>query len=349
MLKSPLLNLIEFTNKCLYCPAGGFYIDPWRAVDRALITHAHGDHARWGCKHYLSHHDSLPILKVRLGTQNPMQGIDYGEEININGVKVSFHPAGHIIGSAQIRLEYKGEVWVVSGDYKLEEDGVCTPFESVKCNVFVTESTFGLPIYRWQPQVEIMGQINSWWQQNAERGFASIIFAYSLGKAQRLLSNLDQSLGPIYLHGAIFNIQNAYHEYGIPLPQFPRVEPSMKKDVFRNAMIIAPPSAAGSGWMKRFAPCSMGVASGWMALRGMKRRRAADKGFVLSDHADWDGLNSAIKATGAEKVYVTHGYTTPFSAWLREQGLQSEVVETLYEGEMAEAADEITTSEGEET
>jgi putative mRNA 3-end processing factor len=332
------LNLVEFTNKGLYCSIGGFYIDPWKPVERALITHAHGDHARWGNKYYLAHHDSIPVMQVRLGN-NHYEGIDFGETREINGVKVSFHPAGHIIGSAQIRLEYKGEVWVVSGDYKVEYDGISPAFEPVKCHAFITESTFGLPIYNWMPQKRIFDDINEWWRHNQEKNMASVILGYTLGKVQRIAMNIDRNQGPVYLHGAVYNMHQALIKSGQPIPDFPKVDLTSKKDVYRKALIIAPSGTGTSGWLRRFNPYSLAVCSGWMALRGAKRRQAADRGFVLSDHADWKELNWAIKETGAERIFVTHGYTAVFSQWLREQGYDAKPVETMYVGESIELTD----------
>lgn len=329
------MNLIEFTKKGFYCPQGDFYIDPWRPVKNALITHAHSDHARYGHTNYLSHHDSIPVMQLRLGDNN-YEGVEFGEVRNINGVNVSFHPAGHIIGSAQIRLEYKGEIWVASGDYKIEGDGISPAFEPVKCHTFITESTFGLPVYQWDTQQHIFDDINNWWRSNQERNIASVLCAYSLGKAQRILFNLDKSIGPIYLHGTIYNMNQALVNAGMPLPDCPKADTGMRKDTFRKAMIIAPPSAGGSSWLRKFAPASLGVASGWMAIRGTKRRRAADKGFALSDHADWKGLNDAIKATEAERIFVTHGYSSQFSKWLCDLGYDAKPVETMFEGESAE-------------
>ena len=330
------MNLIEFSNKGLYCAQGGFYIDPWRAVDKALITHGHSDHARWGHKYYLSHHDTIPILKIRLGQNNNYQGLAYGEQLYINGVKVSFHPAGHIIGSAQVRLEYNGEIWVFSGDYKTEYDGISAAFEPVKCHTFITESTFGLPVYHWQPQQKIFDDMHQWWRSNQEKGIATVVQAYSLGKAQRILANLDTSTGPIYLHGAIHSLNKGLIAAGYPLPDMPLVDINEKKNVYSKSLIIAPPTGAGNAWLKRFQPYSMATASGWMAVRGTKRRYALDKGFALSDHADWPGLNMAIKETGASRVYVTHGYTAIFARYLQEQGLEAYPAETKYENGMNE-------------
>ena len=331
MNKKPLLR---FAKSGIYCPQADVYIDPWKRVDKALITHAHADHARWGMKQYLAHKDSVPVMRLRLGEEIDVQAVEFGEKIFINGVEISFHPAGHIIGSAQIRLAYKGEVWVVSGDYKVQDDGISGAFQPIACTHFITESTFGLPVYQWQPQAEVMQQINQWWAENAAAGRASLISAYSLGKAQRISEHLDRSIGPVFTHTAVENTNTVLRQHGISLksttPIGKKGEDSYTKADFRNAIIIAPPGAIDSQWSKRFQPFSLGVASGWMNLRGARRRRAADRGFVLSDHADWAGLNRAVKATGAEQVFVTHGYSDIFSRYLREQGLNAQVVRTEF-------------------
>jgi putative mRNA 3-end processing factor len=329
-------KLLQFNEKGIYCQKADVYIDPWKPVRRALITHGHADHSRWGHRYYLCTHYAKPVIKYRLGSHINLQSVSYGEEVLINGVRFSFHPAGHIIGSAQIRVEYKGEVWVVSGDYKLENDGLSTPFEPVKCHTFITESTFGLPVFRWKPQEMVMKQINDWWQKNQEEGKVSILAAYALGKAQRLLAHLDTSIGGIYTHGAIENVNQVLRTQKVKLPETTRISNKHKKQDFAGQMVIATPAALGSSWMKRFPSYSTGIASGWMAMRGTRRRRAADRGFVLSDHADWDGLNQAIKDCGAENIYVTHGYTAIFSNWLKEQGYQAWEVSTQYEGETSD-------------
>ena len=326
------MSLVTFTDRGLYCGQADVYIDPWKAVGKALITHGHSDHARGGHKHYLATHDAIPVIRYRLGNIN-IRGIDYGKEISINGVKISFHPAGHIIGSAQIRLEYRGEIWVISGDYKVEEDGLSGAFEHVPCTHFVTESTFGLPIFNWEPQDKVIEQINRWWKDNKELGKTSVITAYSLGKAQRVLQSLDASIGKIYTHGAIENTNEVIRKQGIPLRETTLVNDGHKYKDFIGNLVIAPPGALGSSWMRRFRDVSTASASGWMAVRGMRRRRSTDRGFVLSDHADWNGLNEAIVASGAENVYVTHGYTDIFTQWLQDQGLNASVVRTEYEGE----------------
>lgn len=321
--------LIEFSDKGLYCPQGQFYIDPWGAVDKAVITHAHSDHARWGSKYYLCHHLTKPILQLRLGNNN-YQSVGWNEPIYINGVKVTLHPAGHIIGSSQIRVEFGGEVWVASGDYKTENDGLSGAFEPVKCHTFITESTFGLPIYKWKPQTEIYQNIQDWVIDNQSQNHSSVLIAYSLGKAQRVLQAVSKVTDTIFVHGAIWNTHEALINTGIQLPAVKRITPETTKEQLKNAVIIAPPSADGTPWMKKFLPYKVGVCSGWMQVRGNARRRNVDGGFSLSDHADWPGLLQAIKATEAEKVYVTHGFQAAFSRYLNEIGIEAGEVKTAY-------------------
>ncbi|MBC8035554.1 MAG: ligase-associated DNA damage response exonuclease [Chitinophagaceae bacterium] len=341
------MPLIEFTDKGLFCRTGDFYIDPWRPVNRAIITHAHSDHARWGSKYYLCHTDTRPILQLRLGN-NLYQTLGWNEPVDMNGVKVSLHPAGHIIGSSQIRVEHKGEVWVVSGDYKTENDGISGAFEAVKCHTFITESTFGLPIYNWKPQPEIFADIQRWIRDNQQKEKTSVLIAYSLGKAQRVLQAVKEVTDNIYAHGAIWNTQEALLQAGImpaTVPVAKRVVPELAKEAYRQAVIIAPPSADGTPWMRRFAPYSVGVCSGWMQVRGNQRRRNADAGFVLSDHADWKGLLTAVKATGAEKVFVTHGFQAAFSRYLNEAGIEAGEVKTEYGSDEDEVAEETAVNE----
>ncbi|MEM9856148.1 MAG: ligase-associated DNA damage response exonuclease [Bacteroidota bacterium] len=327
--------MLTFTNSGIYCPQADIFIDPWRPVKKALITHGHADHSRWGHEKYLCTHSAAPVIKYRLGDIS-LASVEFAEVITINGVTISFHPAGHIIGSAQIRLEYKGEVWVVSGDYKIEEDGLTEPFESIKCHTMITESTFGLPVYKWAAQQEVFDSINAWWKANKEQGKATILTGYALGKAQRIIQNLDDSIGAIYTHGAIENVNEVIRSQGIALKPTIRVTNEIKKEDYSGSIIIATPSGVGSSWVKKFGNASIGSASGWMNLRGARRRRAVDRGFVLSDHADWPGLNTAIQESGAERVFVTHGYSNIFSKWLAEKGLEAGVVETQFEGELSE-------------
>jgi putative mRNA 3-end processing factor len=328
------MPLLSFTDKGIFCKKAGLYIDPWKPVDYALITHAHADHSRSGNKHYLSTDLSKPIIQHRLGQDISIESVTYGETKTINGVKFSFHPAGHIIGSAQIRVEYKGEVWVVSGDYKLEDDGFSAPFESIKCDVFITECTFGLPVFAWKDPNEVFEEINQWWKKNKEENKATILCGYSLGKAQRLIQGVDPSIGKIYTHGAIENTNQVIREMGVDLRDTIYIDPDDKKKDYAGSLIIAPPSALGTTWQKKFRPFEVGIASGWMNLRGPRRRRSVDRGFILSDHADWEGLNQAIKASECEKVIVTHGYTSIFSQYLQEQGYDATIESTEFEGEV---------------
>ena len=328
-------QVLRFTESGIYCPAGDFYIDPWRKVDRALITHGHADHARWGMRRYMATEAAAPVMRHRLGDIS-LQTTGFGEVHSIGDASVSFHPAGHVPGSAQIRVEVGGEVWVVSGDYKVVADGVSEPFEPVACHTFISECTFGLPIFKWDAPDDVAAEVNAWWAANKAEGRFSVCGAYSLGKAQRILGNLDTSIGPILTHGAIENTNEVLRAQGIPLPETIRVTPELDTKRYKGAFVLAAPSALGSSWMRRFQPASTAFASGWMALRGVRRRRSADRGFVMSDHADWAGLNQAIAATGAERVFVTHGYTNAFRRWLEEQGYDAGIVETEFGGDDVE-------------
>lgn len=332
MAREPVL---QFTDRGLWCMAGDFFIDPWRPVDRALITHGHSDHARRGHGRYLCTETAAPVIRLRLG-EISLDTIRYGERRVIGGVTVSFHPAGHVPGSAQIRVERDGEVWVVSGDYKTAPDGLCEPFTPVACHTFISECTFGLPVFRWAPQAQVMTALNRWWAQNAADGRVSILSAYSLGKAQRVMAGIDPAIGAILTHGAVENVTEVLRAQGLTLPPTLRITPDMTAQTHPGALVIAPPGAEGTAWAGRFAGAVTAFASGWMALRGIRRRRGEGAGFVLSDHADWPGLNDAIRETGASRVYVTHGYTAPFRRWLAEQGYEAHTVETGWQGEVAE-------------
>ncbi|MFN2458167.1 MAG: ligase-associated DNA damage response exonuclease [Chitinophagaceae bacterium] len=334
------MPLIEFSECGLYCRPGDFYIDPWKPVEKAIITHAHSDHARWGSKFYLCHHLTKPLLQLRLGTNN-FQSIGWGETIYINGVRITLHPAGHIIGSSQIRVEYNGEVWVISGDYKTENDGISGEYEPVICHTFITESTFGLPIYKWKKQSQIFESIQSWIANNKTHGRTSVLIAYSLGKAQRLLPCIAEVTDKILLHGAVYKVHMALVNAGIKLPYVERITPDTQKELLKGNVVIAPSGAEGSPWIKKFSPYSVGICSGWMQVRGNVRRKNADAGFALSDHADWDGLLTSVKATEAEKVFVTHGFQAAFSRYLNENGIAASEIKTEYgeEEEIALAAE----------
>jgi putative mRNA 3-end processing factor len=374
------------TGEGLYCPAGDFYLDPWRPVPRAVITHGHSDHARAGHGAYLTHPETAAILQHRLGV-GPVSGaaaatshsfalepglradghsisrpaaavqtLDYGKPLRINGVQLSFYPAGHIPGSAQVLVEHQGDRWVFSGDYfcqgpesSWKREGAvrfCTPFEPVNCRVFITESTFGLPVYRWPDPADEFAALHRWWADNQRAGRCAVLIGYSLGKAQRLLSALDAQQGMLYAHGAVLAMTELIRGLGYALPPLLPIRDGMRGTDFAGSLVLAPPSAIDSPWMKRLEPYSLAFTSGWMRIRGPRRRHAADRGFVLSDHADWDGLNAAVRATGAERVLVTHGFAEPFSRWLCEQGLDAAPLKTRFEGESGEIREGSSGEEG---
>ena len=323
------MKLVKFTKKGIYCIPGKFYLDPWYPVDYAVISHGHADHARWGNKYYLCHNHSKAILKHRIGADISIESLGYNEPKTINGVKVSFHPAGHIIGSAQIRLEYKGFVVVFSGDYKTQPDFLTTPFEPVKCHEFITESTFGLPIYKWKTEEELQQELQNWVLQNQQKNRTSVFLGYSLGKAQRIMK-LVENIDEIYVHSAINHLNKAIENSGIYLPKTKLLTADFKKADLQNKIVVLPPALLGSRMLKRLPNAATAICSGWMQIRGNRRWRSVDAGFSVSDHADWDGLLSAIKATEAEKVYVTHGSQATFSKYLNEIGIEAAEVKTEY-------------------
>jgi putative mRNA 3-end processing factor len=307
--------MLELREQGLYCAAGDFYVDPWEPVHRAVVTHAHSDHAAPGSDIYLTAAPGEALLRQRLGPEASIEAADYGAALSLGSARVSLHPAGHVLGSAQVRIEAAGEVWVVSGDYKLAVDSTCAPFEPLRCHTFVTESTFGLPIFRWPETDEAIGAIHEWWRANRDSGKTSVLFGWPLGKMQRVLAQLDAGIGPIYAHGAVERVNRIYRAAGASLPETPPPGGSTK-----GALVLAPPGAQGSPWMKRFGTASTALVSGWMRIRGTRRRRSLDRGFVLSDHADWPALLAAIDETRAENIWVTHGFRAPLVRWLEEHG-----------------------------
>lgn len=317
--------VLQVRPEGLFCPAGDFFIDPRGQVDRALITHAHSDHARSGHNSYLCSNATQSLMKVRLDSKARVEGMKFGEKRKIGDATVSFHPAGHILGSAQIRVEVKGHVWVVSGDYKPQVDQTCEPFELVPCHGFISECTFGLPVYRWMPEELIHQQINAWWKENRANRTPSLLFAYSLGKAQRVLAGLDPEIGPIFVHGAVDAFVRIYRDLGVNLPVVEKADPKLDQD-YAGAIILAPPAVEDSSWTRSFRQAKRGFASGWMAIRGARRRKNLDRGFVLSDHADWKGLIEVIEGTGAEEVLMTHGNGDALVRYLSERGLKAAVL-----------------------
>jgi len=332
-MSSDSAQLVVVTAKGLYCPPGGFYIDPWKPVQTAVITHAHGDHLRHGSARYILARPGASIAKLRLGGDRELAPIDYGQRIAVGSTTVSLHPAGHILGSAQVRIEYAGSVWIVSGDYKRQPDPTCAPFEQLECDTFISEATFALPVYRWQPTAQVVSEIDRWWQSNRERGLASALFCYALGKSQRVLAELRAFTNqPVYVHGAVDSVTGVYRRAGVEMvPTVPI--PSDRKTDFRGALILAPPNAAGTPWMRRFGEHSTGFCSGWMRVRGDRRRRGYDRGFVVSDHADWPALIQTCRATKARRVLLTHGYSDALARHLNETGIQSSTLKTDFGAE----------------
>jgi putative mRNA 3-end processing factor len=309
-------DLLIFTSKGAYCPVGDFYIDPVRKVKNALITHAHADHARWGMQKYLGHKHNEDILRIRIDKNIDFTGIEYNEKLNINGVYVTFLPAGHIPGSAMILLEHKGQKWCFSGDYKVEDDGFSTPIQIPKCNTFITESTFGLPIFDWQAQDLIFEELRLWIQNEFDKGNSVVLFAYSLGKAQRLLKNLETFKDKTVIHRSIYLLNEALINHGYSIGNYETSIENLNQPV----LLIVPPAASEANALRRLGKYSTACASGWMALRGAKRRSNYNKGFVLSDHTDWKGILKTIKETEAENIMVTHGYSDVLTKYLNEIG-----------------------------
>lgn len=328
-------DLVQLRPEGLYCPDGDFFIDPWRPVPNAVVTHGHGDHARAGMGCYHTSAEGLPILRWRLGRQD-YRPRGYGEPFTLGKARVSLHPAGHVLGSAQVRIEAGGRVWVVSGDYKRQPDPTCSPFEVVPCDTFITEATFGLPIYRWPATVDVAREIVQWRDRCAARGEAAILYCYALGKAQRILAELAPLVDrPVYLHGAIATGVDVYRQAGVAMADTRLVidaegaAPAAGAG-FAGELVLAPPSAAGSAWLRRFRKAQQGFASGWMRLRGNRRRRNMDRGFVVSDHADWPDLLRTIHETGAARVIATHGDTHALVRTLNEAGVAAETLATQY-------------------
>jgi putative mRNA 3-end processing factor len=339
-------QLIELKASGLYCAAGDFYIDPWQPVARALITHAHGDHARAGSEKYFCATPGRNVLLHRIGRAlghekaqevpklPDIQSFEYGQVFEMGGVKISFHPAGHILGSSQVRLELNGEVWVFSGDYKRDPDPTCAPFEVVKCDTFITESTFGLPVYHWQPTHEVAKDILHWWDECIAEKKTAILFCYALGKTQRIMAELARIADrEVLLHGAMMPLTRIYEQERVPVGKYRAVSEFEKGANLQGALVIAPPSAGGGPWMRRFPQSSSAFASGWMQIRGNRRRNGYDRGFVVSDHCDWKSLVRTVQETGAKKVYVTHGDGTTLSRYLQEKGIDAEPLKTSFEGE----------------
>lgn len=334
-------DLLECTPRGLYCPAGDFYVDPWAAVDYAILTHAHADHARSGSKRYLSAKSSESLLRVRLGQSIDLQTVAYGESLTIKDARVSLHPAGHILGSSQVRIEVAGRVALITGDYKLQSDLTCDAWEPVRCDLMVSESTFGLPVFRWPETRLVIQEMIGWWEENQRQGRTSLLLAYSVGKAQRVLAEIFGVCGvevasKVAVHGAMLGPNRAYVSAGVALPELPSAASLGGQHDWSQSLVIGPPSTQSTPWMDRFSDPSIAMASGWMAIRGTRRRRNVERGFVLSDHVDWPDLLTAIGECQPEQVWVTHGFSEVVSRYLTERGIAAEVLQTRFGGEESE-------------
>ncbi len=328
-----MADLLRPSECGLYCEAGDFYIDPWKPVDRAVITHAHSDHASPGSARYLCSEQCVPLARLRLGEEAAIDALPYGQTIRVNEVDLTLYPAGHVLGSAQVCVEHGGERWVVSGDYKLAPDPTCQPFELVTCDVFISEATFGLPIYHWPRPQAVFEEIHQWWRDNQREGRTSVLYAYTLGKCQRILAGLDQSAGPIFVHGSMLRYIEAYRSCGVELPEVRHAVAEEVRKLKGQAIVILPPATTNDLYLRKLGPVSQAAVSGWMRVRGRRRWRSLDRGFILSDHADWDHLHQAIRQTGAARVGITHGYVSAMARYLSEQGMETFIVPTRYTGE----------------
>jgi putative mRNA 3-end processing factor len=317
-------DLLHPRPEGLYCPPGDFFIDPARPVPRALITHGHADHARSGHGKVLATRETLDIMAIRYGADfaDATQVAELGEKIVVNGVEVSFHPAGHVLGSAQIRVSHNGTCIVASGDYKRRPDPTCAAFEPIRCDVFITEATFGLPVFRHPPAEEELGRLLKSVGQFPER--SHLVGAYALGKAQRVI-RLIRDAGhnaPIYIHGALQKLCDYYQAQGIDLGdlQPATVEGGAKKD-FAGAIVVGTPSAFADRWARRFPDPVFAFASGWMRIRQRAKQRGVELPLIISDHCDWDELTDTIHETGASEVWVTHGREEALVRWCELQGI----------------------------
>jgi len=313
-------DVLTISPAGLFCERGGFHVDPWAPAPLAVITHAHGDHARPGSREYICAEPGAAVMRRRLGPDAPIHAVAYGEQQRLGQTIVSFHPAGHILGSAQVRIEADDGVWVASGDYKRQPDPTCAAFEPVTCDVLITEATFALPIYGWPDPEQAAREIYEWWRANRAANRTSVLFCYALGKAQRILALLRAFTDePVFLHGALVAPTDLYRAAGVELLPTRPVAETMRGRSFAGELVLAPELAIGSAWMRRFGDHETAFASGWMRVRGNRRRRSFDRGFELSDHADWPALLRTIDESGAQRVLATHGSSEPLARFLREE------------------------------
>jgi putative mRNA 3-end processing factor len=325
-------DLLRLTSAGLYCAAGDFHVDPCKPVARAVVTHAHADHARSGMGCYLCAASGEALLRLRVGKSAPVQALGFGQPLRIGEVRLSLHPAGHILGSAQVRIEQAGRITVVTGDHNASHaHAAAEPFEPVRCDTLITESTFGLPIYQWPDPSAVMAEIHRWWRDNQAAGRVSVLPCYPLGKTQRILAGLDGGIGPIAVAGPGRAFLPAYAAAGVRLPECMELSAATVPELKGRGLVLISFAGREPEPLKRLGPVSTGAASGWMRIRGVRRGRDFDRGFVLSDHSDWAGLLRCVRESGARRVGVTHGQTDAFGRYLRErEGVDAFEVPTRY-------------------
>ena len=334
------MDLLSETPAGLFCEVGGFHLDPVRPALRAVITHAHADHARPGSQSYLCAEPAVALLRRRLGADARIEALPYGRSLRLGSVGLSLHPAGHLLGSAQARLERAGEVWVASGDYKREPDPTCAPFEPLRCHTFITEATYALPIFRWDDPRAVAAEILAWWDSNRTAGRAAVLYCYALGKSQRILAELARLTDrEAWVHGAMQGFIEDYRNAGVRLLSTRWLTETAKGTSFAGQLVLAPLSARGSVWARRLGPREEAFASGEMRIRGRRRRRSLDRGFALSDHADWPGVLRTIRETGCERVLAAHGHRSALVRALTESGIDARVLQAGLGAEPDEEGD----------
>jgi putative mRNA 3-end processing factor len=318
-LKTNNKDLIKYKDGNLYCELADIWIDPSKPVKRALITHAHFDHFTFGCEEYFSTKETAILIKKRVEDDLNIKEFDYGEEFKVNGINISFHPSGHILGSSQIRFIFAEEKWLITGDFKLQNDETCKKYEIVKTDYLISECTFGLPIFKWDETKKIATNISNWITNSPDK--TSLLFCYSLGKAQRLLNEISKTNfeGNIYSHKSIHKMNDCYRQLGICIKDTIKIENKKKIDQLKGNLILLPPSLSKGSYLKNLKNIQTAFASGWMSIRALRNRSGYDKGFAISDHADWNGILEVVKKSEAKNVFFHHGDSEVLSKYLSEK------------------------------
>ena len=309
-------DLIKYTSSGLYCELADLWIDPNKPVKRAIITHAHMDHFTFGCEEYISTYETAIILKERIGKGINIKTYDFCEDFKINGINFSLHPSGHILGSSQIKLTLADEKWLITGDFKRQRDETCKEYEKVKTDFIISESTFGLPIFKWDEPQNTATDITKWVNSSQEK--TSILFCYSLGKAQRLLNEISKTnfKNKIYTHSTIHKMNNCYKKLGVEVIDTRKFDQKKNNEDLKGSLILLPPSLNKNSFIKNFKEIQTGFASGWMSIRARRKRSGYDKGFAISDHADWEAILNTIKESKAKNVFFHHGDSEALNRYL---------------------------------